>query len=322
MTAPVRWTRDTRLSGLWRFAIAITTLNVFGHTVLGFEQPSIVPFVVLATAYGLEIAIEARGRVGVATVGPGSSAGPRALAEFLLPAHISALAVGMLVYGNERLWVMSFASAAAIASKALFRVRVGPILENGTRASRHFLNPSNFGVSLTLLLVPWAGGAPPYQYVENVTGAWEVGLPLLVFVTGSLLNTKFTGRMPLAAAWVAGFVVQGLARAGLNGTPWEATLAPMTGLAFVLYTFYMITDPGTTPEQPWSQVAFGAGVALTYGADRPVAPRLRLLLRADDRQRRPRPVSGVADVAAGVVVADRLAAARLGVPGGACCRCS
>lgn len=264
MTATVRWTRDKRLGGLWRFAIAITTLNVFGHTVLGFEQPWIVPFVVLATAYGLEIAIEA---VDAWACGrrPRFLGGPRALAEFLLSAHISALAVGMLVYGNERLWVMSFASAAAIGSKALFRVGVGPILENGTRATRHVLNPSNFGVSLTLLLVPWAGGAPPYQYVENVSGAWDMVLPLLVFTSGSLLNTKFTGRIPLAAAWVAGFVVQGLARSAMNGTPWEAALAPMTGLAFVLYTFYMVTDPGTTPEQPWCQVAFGAGVAMVYG---------------------------------------------------------
>jgi protein-S-isoprenylcysteine O-methyltransferase Ste14 len=264
MTAPVRWTRDKRLGGLWRFAIAITTLNVFGHTLLGFEQPWIVPLVVLATAYGLEIAIEAADAWASARR-PRFLGGPRTLAEFLLSAHISALAVGMLVYGNERLWVMSFASAAAIASKALFRVGVGPILENGTRASRHFLNPSNFGVSLTLLLVPWAGGAPPYQYVENVSGAWDLGLPLLVFASGSLLNTTFTGRIPLAAAWVGGFVAQGLARSALNGTPWEAALAPMTGLAFVLYTFYMVTDPGTTPEQRWSQVAFGAGVALTYG---------------------------------------------------------
>jgi hypothetical protein len=40
----------------------------------------------------------------------------------------------------------------------------------------------------------------------------------------------------------------------------------MTGVAFVLYTNYMVTDPGTTPSKPGSQFAFGAGVAITYGA--------------------------------------------------------
>jgi len=249
---------------LRRFAVAITTLNVFGHTVLGFEQPWIVPFVVLATAYALEIAIEAvdawacerRARF---------TGGLRPLVDFLLPAHISALAVGMLIYANEHVWVMVFASAVAIASKALFRVRVGVAAPGGTGRTTHFFNPSNVAVSITLLFFPWVGGAPPYQFVENVSGGWDLFLPLLVFTTGSFLNTRFTGRLPLAGAWLAGFVVQALVRSALNGTPWEAGLAPMTGLAFALYTFYMVTDPGTTPEDRWCQVMFGAGVALVYG---------------------------------------------------------
>jgi hypothetical protein len=44
-----------------------------------------------------------------------------------------------------------------------------------------------------------------------------------------------------------------------------AALLPMTGLAFLLFTFYMVTDPGTTPVRVRSQVAFGAGVAVAYG---------------------------------------------------------
>jgi enediyne biosynthesis protein E5 len=39
----------------------------------------------------------------------------------------------------------------------------------------------------------------------------------------------------------------------------------MTGVAFILYTFYMVTDPATTPSSASSQVAFGAAVAFTYG---------------------------------------------------------
>jgi hypothetical protein len=39
----------------------------------------------------------------------------------------------------------------------------------------------------------------------------------------------------------------------------------MTGVAFVLYTNYMITDPGTTPSRPRNQVFFGLGVAASYG---------------------------------------------------------
>jgi hypothetical protein len=45
----------------------------------------------------------------------------------------------------------------------------------------------------------------------------------------------------------------------------SAALVPMTGTGFVLYTFYMITDPGTTPAAPRGQVAFGLGTAALYG---------------------------------------------------------
>jgi len=264
MTA-VFWTRDRRLGGLRRFAVAITVLNVLGHTVLGFEQPWIVPFLVLATAYGLELAIEALDAWSSARR-PRFLGGVGPFVDFLLPAHISALAVGMLVYANERLWVVVFAAAVAVASKALIRVRMGPVMANGVPVTRHVFNPSNFAIAVVLFLFPWVGGAPPYQFVTNVTGGWDVMLPLLVFTTGSLVNTKFTGRMPLVGAWVGGFVAQALVRAAVNGTPWEAGLAPMTGLAFVLYTFYMITDPGTTPEAPRAQVAFGISVAAVYAA--------------------------------------------------------
>ena len=39
----------------------------------------------------------------------------------------------------------------------------------------------------------------------------------------------------------------------------------MTGVAFILYTFYMVTDPATTPERTGAQIVFGAAVAVMYG---------------------------------------------------------
>jgi hypothetical protein len=40
----------------------------------------------------------------------------------------------------------------------------------------------------------------------------------------------------------------------------------MTGVAFVLFTFYMVTDPATTPCQSRGQLLFGSLVGVTYGA--------------------------------------------------------
>ena len=41
-------------------------------------------------------------------------------------------------------------------------------------------------------------------------------------------------------------------------------LVPLTGIAFVLFTFYMITDPQTSPSRLRSQLVFGAGIAVAY----------------------------------------------------------
>jgi enediyne biosynthesis protein E5 len=40
----------------------------------------------------------------------------------------------------------------------------------------------------------------------------------------------------------------------------------MSGLAFLLFTFYMVTDPATTPSATRDQVWFGAAVGVAYGA--------------------------------------------------------
>ena len=257
--APMMDAVKRREAALMRFATAITVLNILGHLWLGFEQSWITPFVGLAAAYSTELAGElamarATGRA------PRFLGGFKKLVMFLLSAHITALAVSMLLYAAEQLWAVAFAASAAVASKYVFRMPVGP---NG--ASRHFLNPSNFGIAITLILFPTVGIAAPYQFAENITGAIDWLLPLLIVGTGSMINGKFTQRLPLIGAWLAGFAAQAAIRAALFGTPLAAGLAPMTGFAFVLFTFYMVTDPATTPESPRHQRLFGAAVALAYG---------------------------------------------------------
>ena len=58
MNSDANLERTKRLAGLRRFAIAITLLNVLGHTVFGFEQSIAQPFVAVAAAYIMEIAAE------------------------------------------------------------------------------------------------------------------------------------------------------------------------------------------------------------------------------------------------------------------------
>ena len=265
MTEP----KDLRLPALRRFAFAITLLNVLGHTVLGFEQSWAAPLVGIGAAYATEIALELiaawqQGRRPRLLAG-----GPVGAVDFLLSAHITGLAVSMLLYTGERLAPIAFAAAVAIGSKYIFRAPApapAATLAAGLgRGSRHFLNPSNFGITLTLLAFSYVGITQPYMFTEklNAIGSWV--LPAVLVCAGTLLNGRFTHKLPLIAGWVGGFVLQALVRWGLFGNLPLGSLMPLTGVALLLFTFYMVTDPATTPVPAWRQVGFGAAVAATYG---------------------------------------------------------
>jgi hypothetical protein len=253
------WNQKIRLAGLHRFALAITVLNVLGHTFLGFETSWAHPLAALATGYSVELLLEwvdarANGRT------PRYLGGGRAgFVNFLLSAHISSLAVSMLLYPNQRLWPVMLATAIAIGSKVVFRIQV-----NGR--TRHVMNPSNLGIATVLVLFPWVGIAPPYQFTENVAGFWDWGIPLIIICSGTFINFRYTSRLPLLSSWLIGFVLQALLRHWLFGNALLPSLGPMAGMAFLLFSFYMVTDPPTTPSTPRGQVYFGLAVASVYGA--------------------------------------------------------
>ncbi|WP_258037121.1 MULTISPECIES: enediyne biosynthesis protein [unclassified Streptomyces] len=246
------------VTALRRFAISITVLNVLGYTVLGFEQPWTWPFVALFTAYTTELVLEVVAarteRRRLRFLGGGA----RGFMEFLLPAHITGLAMNMLIYVNDLVWGLVFGVIVAIGAKWVLRAPVHGKL-------RHFMNPSNLGITVILLVFPWASIAPPYQFTENIDGGLDWALPALIIVLGTMLNAKLTGRMWLVMAWIGGFAAQAVIRGVLFGTAIPSALAIMTGVAFILFSNYMISDPGTTPSSKIGQIAFGGGTAALYG---------------------------------------------------------
>lgn len=248
---------DFRLAALWRFATAITVLNLLGHFYLGFEQSWAQPIVGLVTAYVLEFVLEILSAWSEQRP-QRFSGGWNNLLSFVLPAHITGLAVPMLLYTNDRLWPIALAVAIGIGSKYIFRVRIG-------QGTRHFFNPSNTGIASILLIFPWVGIAPPYHFTENVTGIWDWGLVVAIIIAGSYLNIGFTKKMPLILGWLGGFFAQAIIRSLIFGSSITAALLPMTGLAFILFTFYMVSDPGTTPFDRKGQIIFGISVAAVYG---------------------------------------------------------
>ncbi|WP_304454043.1 enediyne biosynthesis protein UnbU [Nocardiopsis sp. YSL2] len=248
---------DRRLKALRMFATSITVFNIVGHLLLGFEQSPITPIVAVLFGYALDLVLEtmdarAQGRR------PGYAGGPGAMVDYLLPTHIAGLACAMLLWGNTSLWPYLFAVSIAVSSKYLFRIPVAG-------RKRHFLNPSNLGIAVTLLLFPWVGIAPPYHFTNDAFGTVDWLIPLGILMAGTMLNVNLTQRWPLILGWVGGFVLQAVLRWLLLDHMLVAALAPLTGVAFILFTNYMITDPGTTPSRRRNQVVFGLTTALVYG---------------------------------------------------------
>lgn len=243
---------------LRNFAVSISVFNIVGYLFLGFEQPWLWPFFALATGYTVELVLEMIAARTDGRVPRFRGNGVRGVVEFLYPAHITSLAMNMLLYVNDRLPVMLFGVAVAVAAKWVLRAPVRGRM-------RHYMNPSNLGITIILLLFPWASISPPYHFTELVGGPLDWIIPAIIVLGGTMLNGKLTKRMPLIGAWLVVFALQAIVRGLIFGTSIIGALAAMTGVAFVLFTNYMITDPGTSPSKPASQMAFGGGVAVIYG---------------------------------------------------------
>ncbi|MFD8360662.1 enediyne biosynthesis protein, partial [Streptomyces sp. NPDC059715] len=174
-------------TALRRFAISISILNIAGYTFLGFEQPWLWPFIAIFTAYVVEIALEAVSARVDKRAPRYAGGGFKGMVEFLFPAHITGLAVNMLTYVNDRVWVMVFGVVVAVGTKWVLRAPLKGRM-------RHYMNPSNFGIAVILLLFPWASIAPPYHFTEYLYGPADWVLPAIILVLGTMLNAKLTGR--------------------------------------------------------------------------------------------------------------------------------
>lgn len=248
-----------RVMALRMFGFTITAFTALGALVLGFENSWAQPLVAVTAAYALELTLETLDAWGRQRRARYRGGGLTGLIDYLLPAHITGLAIAMLLYPGGRLMPIVFAVAVAIGSKFVLRVAIDG-------RSRHFLNPSNFGIAVTLLAFPSVGLMAPYHFTENISGVLDWVLPLGILLAGTMLNVRLTNRGLLILGWVGGFVAQALLRAAWFGTPPASALLPLTGVAMILFTNYMITDPATTPVRRSHQFAFGLATAAVYGA--------------------------------------------------------
>lgn len=249
---------DPRYKALRNFAISMSVFNILGYTVLGFEQPWLWPLLAVALGYATELLVETITAWARRRPAAFRGHGAWGVYTFLLPAHITALAVNMLLYANSKFWPIAFAVVVAVGQKAVLQAPI-----NGRM--RHFMNPSNLGITAALLAFSWVNVAPPYHFTEDVPDVIRIMVPIVILTAGTVLNAVLTKKVGLIMGWVGGFAIQALIRHFVWDVALWSSLGIMTGVAFVLFTNYMITDPGTTPTSFRNQFMFGASVAMTYG---------------------------------------------------------
>jgi enediyne biosynthesis protein E5 len=250
--------KDVRYLALRNFALSISVFNVFGYTLLGFEQPWLWPILAVLVGYTTEIVFELISARAERRAPGFLGRGPRGMYEFLLPAHITALACNMLLYANNDFWPVILAVVIGVSGKHALKAPI-----NGRM--RHFMNPSNLGISVTLLaLGSWVSISPPYQFTEWANTYFKLMVPMVILTAGTVLNAMLTKKIPLIVGWLGAFAIQAFVRHWIFGVQLNTALEVMTGVAFVLFTNYMITDPGTSPSKARPQFMFGSAIAFVY----------------------------------------------------------
>ncbi len=161
----------------------------------------------------------------------------------LASAYITGISVGILVR-SPAFWPYALCALLSITSKYVLRYR-----------GRHLWNPSNFGISALLFLAGDAAASLSIQwgnYVLPMVAIWALGAIIVWRVR----------RFHITATYVVSFLVFAFIRSWINGNPWQAEVAPLTGSEYQLFIFFMITDPRTTVRSVKGQCLVAFSVAL------------------------------------------------------------
>jgi len=210
------------------------TLLAWGALGLDLEVRLGTAAVVLATA----LAVQALGTrwAGLARFDPKS-------------ALISGLSLTLLLRTSS-LWVAALAAVVAIGSK--FVLRVG-----GARGSKHVFNPTNLGIVVVLAATDRAWVSPG-QWGSAALGAFA--LACLGF-----LVVRRAERSDVTWAFLGAYGAVVFGRALWLGDPLAIPVHQLANGAFLVFAFFMISDPKTTPDSRAGRVLFACLVALGAG---------------------------------------------------------
>jgi Na+-transporting NADH:ubiquinone oxidoreductase subunit NqrB len=160
-----------------------------------------------------------------------------------LSAVITCFGISLLLR-SDSYWVHPLAASIAISAKFLIRFR-----------GKHLFNPANFGVLVPVLLLPgtWVSA-----------GQWgsDVALAFLLFALGSYVISR---AGVVQSSWMFLFSYLGIwagYRVLYLGYEWNVWLHQLNSGALLLFAFFMISDPKTSPDNKVARMVHVASVAV------------------------------------------------------------
>jgi len=160
-------------------------------------------------------------------------------------ALISGLSLCLLLRTNSA-WLAVLAAGVTIASKFVLRIR-----------GKHVFNPTNFGI-VAMMLATGGVWVSPGQWGSAAFFAF------LVACLGGLVVNR-AARSDVTYAFLAFYLAILFGRALWLGQPVAIPLHQVESGAFLIFTFFMISDPRTTPDSRAGRVLFALLVALGAG---------------------------------------------------------
>ncbi|MEK7265771.1 MAG: RnfABCDGE type electron transport complex subunit D [Pseudomonadota bacterium] len=160
-------------------------------------------------------------------------------------ALITALSLTLLLRANE-VWPLILAAFIAIAAKFLIRAR-----------GKHVFNPANIGIVAVTLLSGAAWTTP---------GQWGTAVWLAAVIAGAGFFVAYrASRLDVPLIFLGVFAAMIFARAVWLGDPLSIPMHRLQNGALILFAFFMISDPKTTPDSALLRALFAAGTAaLSY----------------------------------------------------------
>jgi Na+-transporting NADH:ubiquinone oxidoreductase subunit NqrB len=155
---------------------------------------------------------------------------------------ITGLSLSLLLRADEP-WLPAIAGVIAIASKFVLRID-----------GKHIWNPAGFAI-VVLLATSKGVWISPGQWGTSI---WLAAL--LAFL--AILVLRAAQRSDIALFFLGSHAALLLARAHWLGDPLAIPLHQLQSGSLLIFTFFMISDPRTTPDSRLGRLLFAVAVAL------------------------------------------------------------